>query len=405
MVALERPTLPTLPTLPTVPGVPALKAPVRYPLARVTYGPEEIKAVTACLEAGRTTMGPCVAGFESAFAAFVGSRSAVMVNSGSSADLLCAFSLGAPGERDEVVVPAVTWPTQVWACILAGYRVRLVDVDPETLQMDGVALRQAARAHPQIGTVFLTHLLGSVGDLTPIIEAVDDHDLVVIADCCEALGARWGGAHVGLLGDAAAFSFFFSHLLTTMEGGMVVTDDDETAHRLRLWRAHGWEPQPGNHFHFPSWGMNLRPTEPQGAFGIVQLTRIEDFMAARARNFGRLQQAIDPWQDWLRTVRWPQETNPSWHAFPILLTAAAHFRKPVLCAYLEARGIETRPIVAGNLARQPAVAHHPRIDAGPLPGADVVHERGFYIGLSSQDDEEGTGYVASVLADFMRRYA
>lgn len=374
----------------------------RYPLARVSYGAEEIAAVVATLEAGRTTMGPRVAEFERRFAASVGAKHAVMVNSGSSADLLLAMGLVTPDPHGEILVPAVTWPTQVWACVLAGYTVRLVDVDPATLQFDAADLE--AKITPRTQALFPAHILGNVGDMDRLIELSERHGLPVIEDCCEALGAEWMGRPVGTFGAAGAFSFFFSHLISTMEGGMLVTESPDAARCYRLWRSHGWEPKPGEHFHFSTWGMNLRPTELQGAFGVAQLDRFDGFLEARRSNFCRLDDAIFCHvPDCFEPVVTLSGCIPAWHAYPFMVNPDAPFTKHHLCAHLEQRGIETRPIVAGNLARQPAVAHHPKVIAGPLPGADAVHERGFYIGLANFDDPEGTGYVAEVLDDFIRQ--
>lgn len=372
---------------------------LRYPLASVTYGREEIDAVVEVLESGQTTCGPRVAAFEEAFAAYVGAKHAVMVNSGSSADLLCALMVEPDRTRDELLIPAVTWPTQLAACFLAGHRVRLVDVDPATLQMDLDDLER--KMGPRTRGVFAVHALGAVGDCDRLRRLT--YGNVLLEDCCEALGTRWNGAHVGSRAGAAAFSFFFSHVLTTMEGGMVVTHDDASAKRLRLLRSHGWEPQPGKHFHFSTWGMNLRPTEVQAAFGLVQLSKLDGFIAARRRNFARLYDAIwhMPFTGALVPVRKLDLAAPAWHAFPIMLSPAAPFTKAALCIHLEAHGIETRPIIAGNIARQPAFAYDHRVIAGPLPGADAIHERGFYIGLASHDDEEGTAYVGKVIDAFL----
>jgi CDP-6-deoxy-D-xylo-4-hexulose-3-dehydrase len=344
--------------------------------------------------------------FERAFAAYVGAPHAVMTNSGSSADLLCALGLGrAAPHRDQVLVPAVTWPTQVWACVLAGYRVRLVDVNPATLQLDLDDLER--KANPNTRAIFAAHILGNVGDMARLTGLAAELGVPVLEDCCEALGARWRGRHVGTFGSgtggtAGAFSFFFSHVLSTMEGGMVVTDSPMAARRSRLWRTHGWEPRPGDHFHFPEWGMNVRPTEVQGAFGGVQLARLDGFLAARARNFARLDdQTARRYPDLLSVPAVLPGCQPAWHAFPLLVANGAPFTRDALCAYLEACGVETRPVVAGNLARQPSVARHPRVLSGDLPGADAVDRRGFYLGLASEDDEAGTAYVGEVLRGFV----
>jgi len=357
--------------------------------------------VLEALHAGQTTCGPRVREFERLFAEYVGSEHAIMVNSGSSADLLVAYGLG-PAERgDEVLVPAVTWPTQVWSCLQAGYRVRLVDVDPETLQFDEADLTRKANARWQrIRAFFPVHVLGNVGDLEGFAEDWSVQDVKIIEDCCEALGAKWNGQHVGTFGQAAAFSFFFSHLVNTMEGGMVVCHNLEADRQYRLWRSHGWEPKQDYRFWFPTWGMNVRPTELQGAFGVVQMGRLEGFRLARQSNALRLREWTE--HAFLRQIRALPECEPSWHGFPLMVASDAPFTRDELCRHLDEHGIEHRPIIAGNLARQPAVMAEDRIIKGPLPGADQVHDRGFYVGLASFDDVEGCAYVAEVVRDFVK---
>lgn len=376
-------------------------ATTRYPLARVSYGDEEIDAVISALRVGQTTCGPRVREFERLFAEYVGAEHAIMVNSGSSADLLVAYGLGPAEPGDEVLVPAVTWPTQVWSCLQAGYRVRLVDVEPETLQWH--PLDMVEKLTEQTRAWFPVHVLGNVGHMN-LLETANDlpwpRPVRVIEDCCEALGARYNGQHVGTFGQAAAFSFFFSHLVNTMEGGMVVCDTTADDRQYRLWRSHGWEPKQDYRFWFPTWGMNVRPTELQGAFGVVQMGRLEGFREARGRNALRLREWTEG--SFLRQIRVLAECEPSWHGFPLMVAPDAPFTRDSLCRYLDAHGIENRPIIAGNLARQPAVVAEERIIKGPLPGADAVHDQGFYIGLASFDDVEGCAYVAEVLRDFMR---
>lgn len=372
---------------------------MRYPLAQVTYGLAEMAAVMQSLEAGQTTCGARVRAFEHEFARYVGRDHAIMVNSGSSADLLIAFGLGpAHAGEEEVLVPAVTWPTQVWSCLLAGYRVRLVDVDPDTLQMNLDDLE--AKINPHTRAVFPVHVLGAVGDMDWLRRTARRHSLTVLEDCCEAMGARWNGQHVGTFGHAAAFSFFFSHVLNTMEGGMVVTNSALDDRLYRLWRSHGWEPTVDHRFWFPTWGLNVRPTELQGAFGNVQMTKLDGFMQARRRNYDRLTTAIRG-DGFLTGIRVLPSCQPSWHGYPLMVSAKAPYSRDALCKYLDSRGVETRPIIAGNIARQPGIEFEPRIIGGDLPGADLIHNQGFYIGLASFDDEAGTAYVAEIIRDFM----
>lgn len=369
----------------------------RYPLAHVSYGPEEIAAVVKCLNAGQTTCSHQVSAFENLFAQYIGRDHAIMVNSGSSADLLVAYGLGPATPGDEVLVPAVTWPTQVWACIQAGYRVRLVDVDPATLQFDLADLE--SKIQPWTRAVFPVHVLGNVGDMDGLGALAHEHGLYVIEDCCEALGTTWRGQQVGTFGQAAAFSFFFSHLINTMEGGAVVCSLPDEDRQYRLWRSHGWEPKKDYRFWFPTWGMNVRPTELQGAFGVVQMGRLDEFKLARTRNFDRL--AADISGPLESPLVFP-DCVPSWHGFPLMVSVDAGFSRDQLCAYLDANGVETRPIVAGNLCNQPGIQADKRVILSYLPGAEEVHKRGFYIGLASFDDPDGTAYVAEVVDQFLR---
>jgi CDP-6-deoxy-D-xylo-4-hexulose-3-dehydrase len=385
----------------------AVLAPPRYPLAQITYDDAEIEAVLTTLKAGRTTMGPLVAKFERDFAAKLDAEHAVMVNSGSTADLLAALTLGPPhrgrsGYLDEILVPAVTWPTQVWGCVLAGYRVRLVDTDPETLQLD---VRDAeAKLSRRTAAIFPVHVLGNVGDMGALTWLADQHGVPLLEDCCEALGATWHGRSVGTFGRAAAFSFFFSHLLSTMEGGMVTCRSEADARLLRLRRSHGWEPQEGNRFAFPTWGLNVRPMEVQGAFGLAQLPKVDRFLLTRRLNYAALAAVShERYPQWLQGVKVLPGCEPAWHGFPLMVrhdVPGGRGLRDALCRYLEGRGVETRPLIAGNLARQPGVLKDERVIAGPLPGADLVDDHACYIGLSSLPDAEGVELVGSALRDF-----
>lgn len=375
---------------------------MRYPLAQVSYGPEEIAAVVEALNAGQTTCGPRVAAFESAFGHYVGSNQAIMVNSGSSADLLIAFGLGNAQPGEEVLLPAVTWPTQVSSCLQAGYKVRLVDVNPTTLQMDTKDLVTKINAYTV--AIFPVHVLGNVGDMDLLVQIASTYELALVEDCCEAMGSRWAGQHVGTFGSAGAFSFFFSHLLNTMEGGMVVCASPSEARTYRLLRSHGWEPKVDYRFWFPSWGFNVRPTEIQGAFGGVQMGRLAGFLHGRLSNFHKLASVTyQAYPELLNGISVLGKCAPAWHGFPLMVAEGAPFDRDSLCRYLSEHQIESRPIIAGNIARQPAVMYDERVIIGstPLVGADAIHERGLYLGLSSFEYDTGVDYVGEVLRTFV----
>jgi CDP-4-dehydro-6-deoxyglucose reductase, E1 len=350
------------------------------PLVVPGFGQAEIAAAISVLLDGRLTMGAHVAAFEAAWANYVGTRHCVMLNSGSSALLVLFNALVETGRLqrgDEVLVPAVGWSTSLFAVAQAGLRPVVVDVDPDTLCLEGDYDRP----------VLAVHLLGCPSRARAPL---------VVEDACGAHGAAIAGQRVGGRGVGGCFSFFYSHHLTTGEGGAITTSDDELADAARSLRAHGWirertdraalaAASPGDdpRFHFVSAGYNLRPTDPMAAFGSVQLGRLPGFLAQRSRNHTDWCARIAALDLPLRVYPAPDGVLHAGFAFPLLLDADAPIDRGELSRRLEARGIETRPISGGNLARQPAFAAVPgaRVE-GALPVADAVHTRGLFVGQS-----------------------
>lgn len=349
-----------------------------YRLAKPTLARAEIDAAIEVLRSGDTTMGDRVEEFEEAFARYVGAEHAVMVNSGSSADLLIAF---AAGHHGEVLVPAVTWPTHVWSWEMAGTKVRLIDVDG----LNTTAQIIANNITPETRAVSLVHLMGVPCDMDAIEKVVHGYGLPLYEDCCEALGARWNGLPVGTSGMAASWSFFFSHHMTTMEGGMVTTPSAQFAEKLRTLRSHGWarhmrNPPAGDpRYTFVDWGFNLRPTEVAAAIGLAQLSRLDVMNERRRRNFNTIAAAVADCYN-VEIPEAPEGTN--WFGIPLFSDS-----RDSLAAHLEENGIETRPILAGNLARQPAIRKH-KVRHSLLTGADRVHDRGLYIGLHPDNSSD-----------------
>lgn len=389
-----------------------------YPLSMATYGVEEILAAVDSLCSFRTTMREKTAEFERKFAEAAGRTEAIMVNSGSSADLLIAFALVnsltkllAPG--DEILVPSVTWPTQVWSAMMAGLKVRLVDTDPQTLNMDLSDLE--SKVGPRTRAISLVHLMGNPCDMDCILDLCRKYDLVLIEDCCESLGATFKGKAVGTFGIASSFSFFFSHHITTMEGGMILCQDQSLSDLFRLLRAHGWaratkytriEPQDDldPRYMFLSWGFNVRPTELQAGFGLEQLRRWPVFHAQRLHNATYFQNYLKQHADLMGLMHVAPDAGCSWFALPIMLTPECPFKKVDFLAYLETQGVETRPIVAGNIARQPVCQLYPELQEGNLPGADAIHERGFYLGLHPFGARQNLDRLAETFEQFIRQF-
>ncbi len=355
------------------------------PLAVSPIEGEEIAAAIDTLLSGWLTMGKKVHAFEQAWAEAVGTKHAVCVNSGSSALLVMLTALIEEGilrRGQEVIVPAVGWSTSLFTVAQAGLKPVLVDVGAESLCLEGDWDRP----------VLAVHLLGCPSRAT---------GPVIIEDACGAHGARIGTEMCGSIGVASAFSFFFSHHLSTIEGGMINTDSDAVANAARSVRAHGWvrersdadrlaaaHPEIDRRFLFVSAGYNLRPTEITGAMGVVQVPRLAEYVAHRRRNHARWCEAVQALGLPLRVFPEIPGTTHAAFAFPMLINADAPDDRATVCAKLEERGISTRPISGSNLARQPAFSQiEGAVVEGSTPVADAVHERGFFVGQSHAFDD------------------
>lgn len=389
-----------------------------YPLNMPTFDVEEIISAVDSMCSFRTTMSDKTKNFENAFSEMFDHNESVMVNSGSSADLLIAFVLTNPMAKllnrgDEILVPSVTWPTQVWSSMMAGLKVKMVDTNPDTLNMDIKDLESKISSDTK--AISLVHLMGNPCDMDSIMPLCKKHNLILIEDCCESMGAKYNDKSVGTFGLAGSYSFFFSHHITTMEGGMIGCQDQSISDLFRLFRSHGWarnvkymqvEPKEGidQRYMFLNWGFNVRPTELQAGFGLVQLGRHPAFHGQRRKNVFHFQSFIQEFGDFLKLMEVSNKAECSWFALPIMLTDECPFSKADLLQYLESQGIETRPIVAGNLALQPVCKLFPELQDDNLPGANKVHNRGFYIGLYPFDSFGLINRLCDTIYSFLKRY-
>lgn len=390
-----------------------------YPLAADTFGDEEIAAAKAVLDSRRLTMGERVAAFERAFAAFVGAPHAVMVNSGSSANLIMVDAMlrrtharGPLEPGDKVIVPALAWPTTVWPLVQLGLVPVFVDVDPQTLAID------FNKAHDVVGprtrAVFLTHVLGRAADTNAAQTFCEAHGLHLLEDACESLGARRVGRHVGTIGAMGSFSLYFSHHLSTIEGGVVVTRSGAVADDLRSLRAHGWTRDRSDReywktkyadiderFLFIMSGYNVRPTEIQAAMGSVQLRRLPAMLDARKTLAAIVAAHAETHTPWLELIgascAYDHSDEHSWMMLPFRLRADAPFSLKDVKARLQAVGVDTRPIIAGNFVRHPAVQRMAFCAADDLSVADELFDRGFMIGCHPTMSPEATGELLTAL--------
>jgi CDP-6-deoxy-D-xylo-4-hexulose-3-dehydrase len=394
----------------------------RLPLHAPSYGADEVNDAIESLLTMRVTMGDKVRRFETLWAEYLGVAEAVMVNSGSSANLVAAAALVNPAfprrlvPGDEVIVPAVAWSTTYYPLVNVGLVPVLVDVDLDTFTIDPDA---AARAvGPRTRALMPVHLLGNACDMRALGALAERHDLVIVEDACEAHGARFEGRMVGTFGAMASFSFYFSHHISTIEGGMLVTDDPALADLARTLRAHGWirdvkrkpkiEHAPiDEHFLFVNLGFNLRPMEIQGAFGLHQVAKLEPFIKIRRDNVDYWNACLRRHGRWLRACS-GRDTGGSrsvWFGYPISVRPDAPFSRDDLVRFLEDRGIATRPIMAGNFRDQPAIQLFPHRIAGRLDNAELVMRQSFFIGNHQAIGERERAYVVECVDEFMKAWA
>lgn len=389
-----------------------------WPLATSTFGVAEILAATAPWLDGRVTMGPRVAEFETRWSERLGVPASLMVNSGSSANLLALAAAANPDDDrplipgDEVIVPAVTWPTSVYPIAQVGCVPILVDIDPVSLNLDPKRVREALT--PRTRALMLVHLLGHPCEMNALMDLAHENDLLVIEDCCEATGARSGGQPVGTFGNLSTFSFYFSHHMTTIEGGMISTSDPSRwIDSLRSLRTHGWirdrtdceelaraHGYEDDRFVFVAAGYNCRPTEINAGIGLVQLERIADFIERRRRIRAHLCEVLAPYESMVRTQSESPSDYHSAFALAMVLTPQAPFPLRELREHLEARGIETRPIVGGNLARQPAIRQLNVRVAPNLEHAEWIDRNGLMIGVNPNVTDAQLEHCSRVIRSF-----
>lgn len=368
----------------------------RFPLATSSWGAEEYAAMAGVIASGHFTMGEKVATFERDFARYTGSKYCVMVNSGSSANLLMTAALCyTRNERlklqrgDEVIVPAVSWPTTYYPLHQYGLKLKFVDIDPETLNYDLAAL--ASAIGPRTRAIMIVNLLGNPNDFEAIRGLIAGRDIVLMEDNCESMGATYQGRQAGTFGVVGSFSAFFSHHISTMEGGLVVTDDEELYHVMLSLRAHGWTRNLPKHnhvcgtksddpfeesFRFVLPGYNLRPLELSGALGIEQVKRLPGLIAARRANGRALQAAF---ADHPRLMIQRELGESSWFGFALTIRPGAGSRRELVTALQEA-GFECRPVVAGNFAKNTVVQYFDHEVHGTLRHAEYLDQHSLFVG-------------------------
>jgi CDP-6-deoxy-D-xylo-4-hexulose-3-dehydrase len=369
----------------------------KFPLATETWNQAEYDALQRVIASGMFTMGSEVQKFEGMFASYVGSKYCVMVNSGSSANLLMVGALRysqnpalqiKPG--DEVIVPAVSWSTTYYPLHQYGLKLKFVDIDIDTLNYDLNALSAAVGERTR--AIVAVNLLGNPNDFSRIQEIIDNRNIILLEDNCESLGAELHGRKTGTFGIMGSFSSFFSHHISTMEGGMVVTDDEEMYHLLLSLRAHGWTRNLPKHnrvcgtksdnafdeaFRFVLPGYNVRPLEMSGAVGVEQLKKLPSIIDARQENAKFFKSMVSE-ISWVRTQK--EIGKSSWFGFSLIIDPSSKVTRQKLIQALNDFGVEYRPIVAGNFAKNEVMRWFDFEIFGALRNADILDKNGLFVG-------------------------
>ena len=372
---------------------------MRYSLAESSWGEEEINAMHRVIEADRFTMGEKVEQFETAYAKKFGVKYAVMTNSGSSANLVGLASFFFKQENplkpgDEVIVPSISWATTYYPLQQYGLKLKFLDVELDTLNIDISKLEEALT--PKTKMIIAVSILGNPCSLDVIRKFCDDNGLYLFEDNCESMGAELNGKFCGTFGDIGTFSTFFSHHISTMEGGIILTESEETFHLMKSLRAHGWtrdlpydstiydrgEDDFYEAYRFILPGYNARPLDLSGAIGIEQLKKLDSMIAIRRKNaevFVSLFSKDD------RFIIQKENGKSSWFSFTIVLNPKYAIDRSSVMEAMRTAEIEFRIITGGCFLRHDVIKYFNYEIVGEIVNANIAHDRGFFVGNYPRD--------------------
>lgn len=383
-----------------------------YSLATTTWDNKEIEAINRVIESNFFSMGKEVEAFEEEFAKFFGSKYAVMVNSGSSANLIAVGALIFSDKYDlkrgdEVIVPAVSWSTTYMPLQQYGLKLKFVDIDINTLNINLEELEKAITKKTK--AIFAVNLLGNPNEFNKIIDICNRYNLVLIEDNCESMGATYENKYTGTFGIMGTFSTFFSHHITTMEGGVVITNDEDIRDILLCLRAHGWTRNLSRGsklytknnddfyemFNFIIPGYNLRPLEMEAAIGREQLKKLDNIIKERQNNGKYFESKFKN----LNGIKIQKSIgNNSYFGFSIIINKPNIERKKILNR-LKENNVEVRPIVSGNFTKNKVIKYFDYEIEGKLPNANKLHEDGFFIGNHHYDVKKQLDNIYKIIEE------
>ena len=384
----------------------------KYPLSTSTWGNEELKAIERVTKSGKFSMGEEVQQFEHMFSKYIGSKYSLMVNSGSSANLLMIASLfyreaNKLSINDEIIVPALGWSTSYYPFSQYGLKLKFVDIDKNTLNYSLTSLEKAISKKTKI--ILVINILGNPNNFTEINQIIQGKEIILLEDNCESLGADYEHKKAGTFGLIGTYSTFFSHHISTMEGGLITTDDEELYQIMLCLRAHGWtrnlpeknyltgtksENEFEEFFKFVLPGYNVRPLEMSGAIGQEQLKKLPDFITNRRKN-GLLFQTMMDNNPYLSIQK--EIGRSSWFGFSLTIKNPDKLNRNSLQKKLIENSFEVRPVVTGNFTKQPVMKFLNADISNSFPNANYIHENSLFIGNHHYDMEEAINKVSNII--------
>ncbi len=392
---------------------------MKYPLLSNAFSKSDISEGQKILKSKQITMSAKTKFFEKKFAKYVGSKYALMVNSGSSANLLALSLITNPMRKirlspgDEVIIPVVCWSTSLWPIIQHGLKPVFVDIDTKNLNMDLKDLKR--KITKKTKAILCVHVLGLSVDMFELKKIANKYKLIIIEDTCESFGTKFNDKFLGTFGIAGMYSFYYSHQITSGEGGMITCNNKADYEILLSLRSHGWAREKNiqkkykkkyskldPRFLFINSGYNLRPTEIQAAIALNQFKRKNIFKMNREFNRNQIIKKTYLNKKFCNQISFlevEKNIDPSWFGLAIFIDKKYLNKKFKYLNYLEKKGIETRPIISGNFVNQPAIKlYNLNKKNDKFKNAQLVENLGFFIGLHTKKiDSKLANYISSNL--------
>ncbi len=369
-----------------------------YPLIDNPYRPKDINQAIKILRSSKITSGPKTLEFQNKFSKKIKTNYSLLVNSGSSANLLAFQCLINPYRKkrlkkgDEILIPSLCWSTSLWPIIQSGLKPKFVDVEKETLNLDLNDLRKKISYRTK--GIMLVHVLGNCTDMDELMNIIKKYNLILIEDTCESLGTTYKNKYLGTFGEFSSFSFYSSHQISSGEGGMICCKHEEDFEIIKSLRAHGWSRGLKNEkkiaknnkhldkrFIFYNSGFNLRSTDISASIGLSQFKDLDKFINSRRSNKNLIIKIFEKKKlnNNFHIIKENKNVKPSWFGIPILILK--DLKRDKIINNLEKKGVETRPIISGNFLKQPSVKKYGLIKNFKFKNADYINNHGFFIGL------------------------